>query len=123
MKNINNFENKKNVTVNKRRAKIESRCKSMLYLWKNNLKKKLSKTINYYKVRDHFHFTGKYRGAAYSICNIKFNEVPVIPHDDLNYYYHLIIKELAKKFAGQLECLGENTEKYKNFLFQYKNRL
>ena len=52
MKNINNFENKKNVTVNKRRAKIESRCKSMLYLWKNNLKKKLSKTINYYKVRD-----------------------------------------------------------------------
>ena len=85
------------------------------YIYGKIILKKLSKTINYQKVRDHFHFTGKYRGAAYSICNIKFNEVPVLPHDDLNYYYHLIIKELAKKFAGQLECLGKNTEKYKKF--------
>ena len=30
---------RKNVTVNKRRIKITSRCESMLYLWKNNLKK------------------------------------------------------------------------------------
>ena len=37
--NVINFEKKKNVTVNKRRAKIIPRRKSMSYLWKKNLKK------------------------------------------------------------------------------------
>ena len=32
-----------------------------------------------------------------------------------NYDYHFIIKELANKSQGKFECLGENTEKYKNF--------
>ena len=36
--------------------------------------KKLSKKINYRKARDHFYYTGHYRGAAHSICNLKFNE-------------------------------------------------
>ena len=38
--------------------------------------KKLYKSINFQKVRDHCHYTGKYRGAARSICNLKFN-VPI----------------------------------------------
>ena len=75
-KNIIDFgKKKKNVTVNKRRIKITSRCKSMLYLWKKNVKK-LSKSINYQKVRDHCQYTGKYRGATDSICNLKSN-VPI----------------------------------------------
>ena len=36
---------------------------------------------------------------------------------------HFIIKELAKKFEGQFECLGENTEKYINFLVPIKKEL
>ena len=36
-KNVTDFEKKK--TVNKRKTKIISRCKSMLHLWKNSLKK------------------------------------------------------------------------------------
>ena len=40
-KNIIDFEKKKIVTVNKRRTKITSRRRSMLYLWKTNIKKAL----------------------------------------------------------------------------------
>ena len=32
--------------------------------------KKLAKNKHYQKVRDHLHCTGKYRGAAHSICNL-----------------------------------------------------
>ena len=32
-----------------------------------------------------------------------------------NYDYHFIFNELAKKFEGQFEALGENTEKFKTF--------
>ena len=37
--NIIDFEINKNITINKRRTKIASRCKKLLYLWKKNLKK------------------------------------------------------------------------------------
>ena len=29
--------------------------------------------------------------------------------------FHSIIRQLAEDFKGQLECLGENTEKYITF--------
>ena len=76
------------------------------------------KSINYWKVRDHCHCTGKCRGAAHSICNLKFNvlnEIPIVFHNGSNYDYHFIIKEIANEFEGQSECLGESTEKYKIF--------
>ena len=69
----------------------------------------------YQKVRDHCHYTGKFRGAAHSICNLNYKvpqEIPVKIHNGSTYDYHLIIKELAEEFKGQFECLGENTEKY-----------
>ena len=28
--------------------------------------------IKYRKVKDHCHYTGKYRGAAYNICNLRY---------------------------------------------------
>ena len=39
-------------------------------------------------------------------------EIPVIFHNGSAYDYHFMIKELAKEFKGNFECLGENTEKY-----------
>ena len=42
-------------------------------------------------------------------------EVPAVFHNGSNFDYHFIIKELAKEFEGELNCLGENTEKYKTF--------
>ena len=67
----------------------------------------------YHKVRDHCHYTGKYRGAAHSICNLRYKtskEIPIVFHNGSTYDYHFIIKELAKEFEGQFECLRENTE-------------
>ena len=72
----------------------------------------------YHKVRDHCHYTGKFRGAAHSICNLRYKtpkEIPVVFHDGSTYDYHFIINKLAKEFYGQLECLGENTGKYITF--------
>ena len=120
-KNIIYFE-KKMVAVVKRRTKIKSRCKSILYSWKTNLRKAL-KSINNQRVRDHCHYTGKYRSAAYSIGNLKLNvpnEIPVAFHNSSKYYYLFIIliklaKELANNFQEKFYCLGENTEKYKTF--------
>ena len=39
------------------------------------------------------------------------------------YDYRFIIKELAKEFEGQSECLGENTEKYITFSVPIKKEL
>ena len=73
---------------------------------------------NYCKVRDHCHFTGKYRNAAHSICNLKYKVpkfVPVHFHNGSTYDNHLIIKQLAEDFNGYFSCIGENTEKYISF--------
>ena len=76
-------------------------------------------TKKYHKVRDHDHYPGKFRGAAHSICNLRFKtqkEIPIISHNGSNYDYHFIIKELAKEFKDQdFNCFGENTEKYLTF--------
>ena len=70
------------------------------------------------KVKDHCHYTGKYKGAAHSICNLRYKipkETHVVFHNGSTYDYHFIIKQLAKEFKGNFECLGENSEKYITF--------
>ena len=50
------------------------------------------------KVRDHCHFTGKYRGAAHNKCNMNYKiskNIPVVFHNGSTQYYHFIIKKLA----------------------------
>ena len=72
----------------------------------------------HYKVKDHCHYTGKYRGAAHNICNLKYKipkEIPIVFHNGSTYDYHFIIKELVKEVEGNFECLDENTEKYITF--------
>ena len=71
-------------------------------------------------------YTGKYRGAAHNICNLRYKvpkEIPVVFHNGSTYDYHFIIKELAKEFEGNFECLGESTEKYITFSVPIKKKI
>ena len=79
----------------------------------------------YGKVRNHYHYTGKHKGAAHSICNLKYStpkEISIIFYNGFNYDYYFIIKRLAGEFERQFACLGEDTEKTQPFQFQQKKR-
>ena len=69
------------------------------------------------KVIDHCHYTGKFRGAAHNKCNINYKvpkDIPVIVHNT-SYDTHFMINQLAEKFKDELDCIGENIEKYITF--------
>ena len=73
--------------------------------------------INKRKVKDDSHYTGKFRGAAHSKCNLNYKdskEIPVIIHN-ATYDTHFIINKLAIEFKGEINCIGDNMEKYISF--------
>ncbi|CAG8826653.1 12859_t:CDS:2, partial [Dentiscutata erythropus] len=79
-------------------------------------KMKLQADINKNKVRDHDHFTGKYRGPAHRGCNLQLHikpdeiKIPLIYHGGKHYdFYHEIRElDLIKKVASNL-CGQEKT--------------
>ena len=78
------------------------------------------------KVRDHCYYTGKYKGAAHNICNLRYKvtkEIPVVFHNGSTYDYHFINKDLVKECESNFECLGENTEKYITFSVPLKKKI
>ena len=79
------------------------------------IKVKKKKFKIYQNLRDHCHYTQKFREAAHSICNLNYEvpqEIPVKIHNGSTNDYHFLIKELAEEFKKESECFGENTEKY-----------
>ena len=57
--------------------------------------KKINTEKKYCKVKDHCHYTGKVRGYAHNICNLRYKiskEIPVVFHNSSTYDYHFIIK-------------------------------
>ena len=81
------------------------------------------------RVRDHCHFTGRYRGAAHNKCNLKYskpNNISVFFHNLTGYDSHLFIKKLDAS-TGNIECIPNNEEKYISFsktikTGEYKNK-
>ena len=70
------------------------------------------------KVRDHCHFTGRYRGAAHNICNLKYrkpNFTPVVFHNLSGYNSHLFNKNLGFS-EGDIDCIPNNEERYISFI-------
>ena len=69
------------------------------------------------RVRDHCHYTGRYRGAAHNICNLKYskpNNISVFFHNLTGYDSHLFIKKLGIT-EGNIDCIPNNEEKYISF--------
>ena len=118
---IINYEKKKIIPLTKEKKNYNDQ--QICYICKNEFDKSDKK---HHKVRDHCHYTGKYRGAAHNICNLRYkvpNEIPVVFHNDSTYDYHFIIKELVKEFEDNFDCLGENTEKYITFSVPLKKKI
>ena len=69
------------------------------------------------KVRDHCHYTGRYRDAACVSCNSKMKNpkfIPVVFHNLQNYDSHLFIKNLGLT-EGEINCIPKTEEKYISF--------
>ena len=53
------------------------------YMCGKRILKRLSKSLNYQKVRNHCHHTGEYGSVAHSICNLLLNvpkDIPEVIH-------------------------------------------
>ena len=102
---IINYEKKKMIPLTTE-EKIYHNKQKICYICKKEFNNNDKKN---YEVRVHCHYTGKYRGAAHNICNLRHKvpkEIPVVFRNGSTYDYDFIIKELVKEFEGNFDCLG-----------------
>ena len=92
---IINFKKKKLKLLTEEQQESCENAK-ICYICKEKFENKYLKDKKYRKVRDHCHYTGEYRDAAHSICNLKYSmskKTPIIFHNGSNYDYHFIVQE------------------------------
>ena len=121
---IINYEKKEMIPLTKKEGKKHNK-QTVCYICEKRINTDDNKK-KYQKVKDHCHYTGKNRGAAHDICNLRYKmpkEIPVVFHSGSIYDYHFIIRELAEELEGEFECLGENTEKYITFSVPIKKAI
>ena len=117
IKMIANIPKKKIIFGEKERYNEETRC----WICKGDFD---DKDKNKEKVKDHCHYTGRYRGAAHNECNLNYrkpNFTPVVFHNLSGYDSHLFIKNLGFS-EGNIDCIPSNEEKYISFSKKIKVR-
>ena len=72
------------------------------------------------KVRDHCHYTGRYRGPAHTKCNLQYkipSYIPIVFHNLSGYDAHLFIKELAASSidGAKMGVIAKNKGDYISF--------
>ena len=81
--------------------------------------------INRKKVKNHCHYTGKLTGAAHSKCNLYYKvqkEIPLkIPNPGCD--THFVMNQLTIEFDREINCIGDNMEKYITFSVPIKKEL
>ena len=85
------------------------------------------------RVRDHGHLSGKFRGAAYEVCNLKYKVptfFPVVFHNFSGYNSHLFIKTLeimkviflVYQIMKKTTFLSQNRSSLTNLLIRKEKR-
>ena len=79
-------------------------------------KKLFTEPINY-KVKDHCHLTGKFRGAGHLLCNFRYNNayhLPVVFHNLSNYDSKHLLREIGSNryIPGKLEIIPLKKERF-----------
>ena len=72
------------------------------------------------RVRDHYHLSGKFRGAAHEVRNLKYmiqTFFPVVFHNLSGYDSNLFIKILGNS-ERDISCIPNNEENYISFTKQ-----
>ena len=108
MKNLN-FQKKKIIMKDEDKKNFEN--SKTCYACGNTFNEKND------KVKDHCHYTGKFRGASCKTCNFKMKKprfIPIITHNLANYDSHLFIKNLGKT-PGEIKCIAKTEENYISF--------
>ena len=76
-------------------------------------------------VRDHDHFTGEFRGAAHSTCNLEREvpkKVPIFFHNLRNFDAHLLFSGLTSNTFENITVIPQNIKRFSaifmdNFIF------
>ena len=91
---------------------------------KNDICRFCEKNIEYDKVRDHCHLTGKYRGPSHSKGNINVtqkqsNLLPFIFHNFSNYDCHMFFKKMVDKKNDKIDfdIIPKTNEEYISVTF------
>ena len=82
---IINYEKKKMISLTTKEKIFHNKQKACKKEFNINDKKN-------YKVRDHCHYTGKYRGAAHNICNLRYKvpkEIPIVLRREYRKIYNI----------------------------------
>ena len=91
---IINFKNKRMKLLTKEQQESYENAK-ICYICKEKFENRHLNNKKHRKVKDHFHYTGEYRGAAHSICILKYTvskKIPTVFHKRSNYNRCFIIK-------------------------------
>ena len=70
------------------------------------------------RVRDHDHFSGKFRGPAHQNCNLNYKDtrvVPIVFHNLTGYDAHLFVTEISTLIEGSVSLLAQTKERYISF--------
>ena len=120
---IINFEEKEMIPLTKKDKKSSKKPDAChICEEKSCVDKDDENYANRKKVKDHCQYIGKFRGAAHSKCNLNCKvpkDMPRIIHN-ASYDTHFVINQLAEEFKAELNCIGENMEKYITFFVPIK---
>ena len=100
---IINYEKKDMIPLTKKEEKNHNKQK-VCYICKKEFDT-ADNDKKHHNVRDHCHYTRKYRGAAHNIFNLRYKipkEIPIVFHNGFTYDYHFIINELEKNLMDIL---------------------